>query len=70
MRDARLKRLAKRPRQYQLPEVSVLIRKAIEGRGFCSAEENGTLVWEALAPEAALFQGLKAFHLCAPQRRG
>ena len=42
-----------------LAEVSVLVRLATEGRDFSPAEENRPLVG-ALAPEAALLQGLKA----------
>ena len=43
----------------QLADVRVLTRLASKGRGFSPAEENRRLLG-ALAPEAALLQGLKA----------
>ena len=45
--------------QCLFAEVSVLIRLASEGRGFSPAAESRPLLG-ALAPEAALLQGLKA----------
>jgi hypothetical protein len=47
------------PSHDLLAQVSVLIRRWMEGRGFSPAVENG-LNFGALAPEAALLQGLKA----------
>jgi len=57
------------PSHDLLAQVSVLIRRWMEGRGFSPAVEYG-LNFGALAPEAALLQGLKARSTVLPGAAG